>query len=80
MTILLQNYFNLENTKPVTKIMLLPSLELTILIIYFSLANLKTALKTLQVENFKKHLMTKEILLTTRQPKTLKNYFSRSEI
>ena len=30
--------------------MLLPSLELTILIIYFSLANLKTALKTLQVE------------------------------
>ena len=80
MTILLQNYFNLENTKPVTKIMLLPSLELTILIIYFSSTNLKTALKTLQVENFKKHLMTKKILLTTRQPKTLKNYFSGSEI
>ena len=38
--------------------MLLSILELTILIINFLSINLKTALKKLQIENFKKHLMT----------------------
>ena len=67
-----QNYFNLGNTKTMPK-MLLPSLELTILIINFLSTSLKIALKTLQIENFKKHLMIKKILLTTRQPKKLRN-------
>ena len=56
------NYFNLGNTKTMTK-MLLPSLELTILIIHFLLTNLKIALKTLQIENFKTHLMIKKYSL-----------------
>ena len=60
----LQNYFNLGNKKIMTK-MLLPSLELTILVINFLSTNLKIALKILQIENFKKHLMIKK-LLTTR--------------
>ena len=51
--------------------MLLPSLELTILIINFLSTGLKIALKTLQIENFKKHLMIKKILLTTQKPKKL---------
>ena len=53
-----QNYFNLGNTKTITKT-LLPSLELTILIIDLFSTNLKIALKTLQIENFKRHLMIK---------------------
>ena len=73
-----QNYFNLGNTKTMTK-MLLPSLELTILIISFLSTNLKIALKTLQIENFKKHLMIKKILLTTRQPKKLRNLLVRAK-
>ena len=44
-----QNYFNIGNTKVMTNI-LLPSLELTILIINFLSTNLKIALKTLQIE------------------------------
>ena len=67
-----QNYFNLASTKTMTK-MLLPSLELTILIINFLSTSLKIALKTLQIKNFKKHLMIKKMLLTTRQPKKLRN-------
>ena len=39
--------------------MLLPSLELTILIINFLSTNLKTVLKKLPIGNFKKHLMIK---------------------
>ena len=57
-----QNYFNLGNTKTMTK-MLLPSLELTTLIINFLSTNLKIAFKTLQIENFKKHLMIKKYSL-----------------
>ena len=45
-----------------TKI-LLSSLELTTLIIGFLLTDLKIALITLQIENFKKHLMTKSHIL-----------------
>ena len=47
----------------------LSSLELTILIINFSSTNLKIALKTLQIKNFKKHLMTKKCSLhrTTKE-------------
>ena len=57
-----QNYFNLGNTKKMAK-MLLPSLELTIRIINFLSTSLKIALKTLQIENFKKHLMIKKYSL-----------------
>ena len=53
-----QNYSNLGKRKAMTK-MLLPSLELTILIINFLSTNLKITLKTHQTENFKKHLKTK---------------------
>ena len=67
-----QNYFNLGNTKTMTK-MLLPSIELTILIINFLSTSLEISLKTLQIENFKKHVMIKKILLTTRHPKKLRN-------
>ena len=59
--------------------MLLPSVELTILIINFLSTGLKIALKTLQIENFKKHLMIKKILLTTRQPKKLRNLLVRAK-
>ena len=57
-----QNYFDLGNTKTMTKI-LLPSLELIILIINFLSTSLKIALKRLQIENFKKHLMIKKYSL-----------------
>ena len=43
--------------------MLLSSLEITILIINFLSTNLKIALKTLKIENFKKHLMIKKYSL-----------------
>ena len=43
--------------------MLLPSLELAILIINFLSTSLTIALKTLQMENFKKHLMIKKYSL-----------------
>ena len=59
--------------------MLLPSPEPTILIIKFLSANLKTAFKALQKENFKKHLITKKIFLTTRQPKKLRNLLVRAK-
>ena len=52
--------------------MLLPFLNITIIIISFLSKDLQIALRTLQVENFKKHLMSKKILSTTRQPKTNK--------
>ena len=39
------------------------SLEVTILIIHFLLTNLKIALKTLQIENFKTHSMIKKYSL-----------------
>ena len=50
------------NTKTITK-MLLPSLELTILIINFLSTSLKIALKILQIEDFKRHLVTKKYSL-----------------
>ena len=43
--------------------MLLPSLELTILIINFLSTSLKIALETLQIEDFKRHLVTKKYSL-----------------
>ena len=78
MITLSQNYFNVRNTKTMTK-MLLPSLELTIRIINFLSTSLKIALKTLQIENFKKHLMIKKIFLATRQPKKLRNLLVREK-
>ena len=65
-----QNHFNLGNTKQMSK-MSLPSLELTILLINFLSTNLKIALKTLQKENIKKHLMT---------TKEIKKFVSTSKI
>ena len=70
-----QNYFNLGNT---TKT-LLPSVGLTILIINFLSINLKIALKTLQIENFKKHFLIKNILYYTRT-KEIKKFVSTSKI
>ena len=55
------------------------SLELTIPIINFLSINLEIALKTLQIENFKKHLKT-NILPTTRQPKKLQHILVREKI
>ena len=68
MTTLSQNSFKLENRKTMTK-MLLPLLELTILIITFLSTNLNIDLKTLEIENFKKHLTTKNTIyfITTKQ-------------
>ena len=59
--------------------MLLPSLELTILIINFFSTNLKVSFKTLQIENYKKHLMTKNTPYYTRNKKN-KKYASTAEI
>ena len=59
--------------------MSLPSLELTNLIISFLSTNLKIALKTLQIENFKKHLIIKNIYFTARQPKKLRNLLVRAK-
>ena len=73
-----QNYFNLGNTKTMTK-MLLPSLELTILIINFLSTSLKIALKTLQIENFKKHLMIKNTPYYTTT-KEIEKFVSTSKI
>ena len=74
MTTVSQNYYNLGNTKAMTK-MLLPSLELTIVTINFLSTNLKIALKTLQIENLKKK--KRKVLLTMRQPKKLRNMLIR---
>ena len=64
--------------KTMTK-MLLPSLELTIRIINFLSTSLKIALKTLQIENFKKHLMIKNTpcYMTTKE---IKKFVSTSKI
>ena len=59
--------------------MLLSSLELTILIINFPSTNLKIALKTLQIESLKKHLMTRKVTVTTRQPRKLRNMLVRAK-
>ena len=74
----LQNYFNLGNTKTMKK-MLLPLLELTILIITFVSADLKIALKALQIENFKKNLMIKNTRYYTAT-KEIKKFVSTSKI
>ena len=50
-----------------------------ILIINFLSKNLKILLKTLQIDNFKKHLMIKKVLLTTRQPKKSRNLLVRAK-
>ena len=65
--------------KAITKI-LSPSLKRTILIInFFFSAYLKTALRTLQIEGFKKHLMTKNTpYITTAEE--IKKYASISKI
>ena len=60
--------------------MLLPSLELTVLIVNFLSRNLKIALKTLQIEKFKKHLMITKILLTTRKPTKLRNLLAGAKL
>ena len=73
-----KNHFNLGNTKTMTKI-LLPSLELTILIINFISTNLKIALKTRQIENLKKHLMTKDTPYYTTTKK-IKKFVSTTKI
>ena len=59
--------------------MLLPSLEVASLIIRFLSTNLKIALKTLQIQNFKRHLMAKKRLLTTRKPRELQNLLVRAK-
>ena len=59
--------------------MLLPSLELTIRIINFFSTNLKIALKTLQKENFKNHLMIKNTPYYTTT-KEIKKFVSTSKI
>ena len=58
-----------------TKI-LLPSLELTILIINFASTNLKIVLETLQIENFKRCL----ILLSTWQWKKFRNILGQVKL
>ena len=73
-----KNYFNLGITKTMTT-MLLTSLELTILIINFLSTNLKIELKTLQIENFKKHLMIKNTPYYTTT-KEIKKFVSTSKI
>ena len=73
-----KNYFNLGNTKTMRK-MLLPSLGLTILIINFLSTSLKIALKTLQIENFKKHLMIKNTPYYTTTTE-IKKFVSKSKI
>ena len=60
--------------------MLLPSLELTILIINFLPTNLKIALKTLRIENFKKHLMIKKNAPYYTTTKEIKKFVSTSKI
>ena len=74
-----QNYFNLGNMKTMTK-MLLPSLELTILIISFLSTNLQIALKTLDTENFKKPLMIKKNTPYSRTTKEIKKFISTGKI
>ena len=59
--------------------MLLPSLELAMLIINFLSTNLKIALKTLEIENLKKHLMTKKTPYYMKT-KVIQKYASRLEI
>ena len=59
--------------------MLLPSPELTILIINFLSTSLKIALKTLQIENLKKHLMIKNTPYYTTT-KEIKKFVSMSKI
>ena len=59
--------------------MLLSSLELPVLIINFLSANLKIPLKALQIDNFKKHLMTKNIPYYTTT-KEIRKYASTSKI
>ena len=60
-----------------TKVLLL---ELTIRIINFLSRSLRIALTTLQIESFKKHLMIKKIVITTRQPKKLGNLLVREKL
>ena len=73
-----QNYFNLGNTKTMPK-MLLPSLELTILIVDFRSTSFKIALKTLKIENLKKHLMIKNTPYYTTT-KEIEKFVSTSKI
>ena len=59
--------------------MLLPLLELTILIISFLSTSLKIAWKTLQIENFEKHLMIKNTPYYTAT-KEIKKFVNASKI
>ena len=65
--------------KTMTK-MLLSSLELTIQIINFLSTSLKFALKTLQIENFKKHLMIKKNTPCYTTTKEITKFVSTSKI
>ena len=78
MTTLSQNCFNPGNMKTTTK-MSLPSLELAILIFNFLSTKLKNASKTQRIDNFKKHLMTKN---TPHDMKTkeIRKYSSTSKV
>lgn len=58
---------------------LLPSLALTILIINSLSTNFKMVLKALQIEYFKKHLMTKTILIIAQGPKKFKCMLVRAK-
>ena len=57
---------------------LLPSVDLTMIILNFLSTNLKIALKSRQIDNFKKHFTTKK-LLTTWQSKKLRNLLIREK-
>ena len=70
--------FQPGNMKTTTK-MSLPSLELTILIFNFLSTKLENASKTQRIDNFKKHLMTKN---TPQDMKTkeIRKYSSTSKV
>ena len=59
--------------------MLLPSLEVTILIINFLLTSLKIAINTSTNREPQKAFNDKKILLTTQQPKKLRNLLVRAK-
>ena len=68
-----QNYFNLRIIEAMTK-MLLPSLELTILTIMFFYGKFKNCIKNTKNRELQKAFNDKKkILLTTQQPKQLRN-------
>ena len=73
-----QNHFNLGNTKTMTK-MLLPSLELKNPNHQFSFNKFKNCIKSSKKRELQKAFNDKKILLTTRQPKKLRNLLVRAK-